>query len=148
MEINTKDFGIIEVKDDAIYQFPEGIYGFEEDKTFAVFENAFDDLSLLYLQSVQHSSPSFLVFDPWDFCPDYQPDLPKEELEVFGVETIKDLIFLVIANVPSAIRELSINIKSPIVLNPKTRIGKQFILQNPDYTVRYRPFLQERKAGL
>ena len=32
MEINTRDFGIVEVEDDAIYKFDEGLYGFEDVK--------------------------------------------------------------------------------------------------------------------
>ena len=31
VEINTRDFGLIEVEDTAIYDFPEGVYGFEDD---------------------------------------------------------------------------------------------------------------------
>jgi len=77
--------------------------------------------------------------------PDYQPMVSSEDLESCEVDHIDDLIFLVIATVPSRMEELSINIKSPVVLNPKTRKAKQLILQNPDYGVRYYPFLQDGK---
>ncbi len=29
MEINTRDFGVVQVKDDAIYEFTDGLFGFE-----------------------------------------------------------------------------------------------------------------------
>lgn len=147
MEINTRDFGIIEVQNDAVYEFPDGLYGFEDDKRFAIFENTVEEISFLYLQSMDHIVPCFLVFEPWDLHPDYQPVLSKEDMELCQADNIDDLIFLVIASVPSSIEELSINIKSPVVLNPKTKEARQVILQNPEYTVRYLPFKQDGKAG-
>jgi len=147
MEINTRDFGVIEVEEDAIYEFDDGLYGFEDDRKFAIFQKSFDDISFLYLQSVDNIVPCFLVFEPWDLHPDYRPVLTQEDMEICGVDTIDDLIFLVIASVPASIKDLSINIKSPVVLNPKTKKARQVILQNPDYTVRYLPFHKDGKAG-
>lgn len=147
MEITTRDFGVVEVQDDAIYEFDEGLYGFEDARRFAVFEKSFEDVSFLYLQCIDSIVPCFLVFEPWDLHPDYRPVLTKEDMETCQVDSIEDLIFLVIASVPESIRDLSINIKSPVVLNPKTRKARQVILQNQDYTVRYLPFHQDGKAG-
>ena len=147
MEINTRDFGIVHVNEDAIYEFPEGVYGFEKNTKFAIFEKSFDDVSFLYLQSIQDLDPCFLVFEPWDLYPGYAPAISKDDLSSCQAEAVDDLIFLVIATVPSSIIELSINIKSPVVLNPKTRKAKQVILQNSDYMVRYQPFLEDGKDG-
>ncbi len=147
MEINTRDFGVIQVEVDAIYEFPAGLYGFENDKNFAIFEQSIEDISFLYLQSVDHLIPCFLVFEPWELHPDYQPVLSKEDMEICQVDHNDELIFLVIATVPSTIENLSINIKSPVVLNPKTKKARQVILQNPDYTVKYLPFQKDGKAG-
>lgn len=147
MEINTRDFGIVQIEEDALYDFPEGVYGFEDDTCFAVFHKTFDDVSFLYLQSVQNIIPCFLVFEPDDLYPGYAPLLGQEDLAACGAENPEELIFLVIANVPDSIKEMSLNIKSPLVLNPKTKIGRQVILQNPEYTVRYQPFLNQSKGG-
>lgn len=147
MNINTRDFGIIQVEDDAVFDFDDGLYGFEDDKRFAIFERPFEDISFLYLQSLDHEIPCFLVFEPWELHPDYRPVLSQEDLSACQVDSIDDLIFLVIATVSSTIENLSINIKSPVVLNPKTRKARQVILQNPDYTVRYLPFQKDGKAG-
>lgn len=148
MEINTRDFGVIEVEEDAFFDFPEGVYGFEEDTCFALFCKTFDDIPFLYLQSVQNEIPCFLVFEPEDFYPNYAPMVSKEDLAACGAERAEDLVFLVIANVPDdSVEQMSLNIKSPIILNPKTRIGRQVILQNNDYSIRYQPFLQKSKGG-
>ena len=147
MEINTRDFGPIQVDNDAIYDFPSGLYGFEEDNKFAIFAQTYEDISFLYLQSIEALDPCFLVFEPWDLYTNYTPVLSADDLAALEVKTVEDLMFLVIANVPKSIEELSINIKSPIVLNPKTKKAQQVILQNPDYPIRYKPFLQDEKDG-
>lgn len=148
MDINTRDFGIVQVEEDAIYAFPQGIYGFEEDTQFAVFQQVFDEVSFLYLQSTVNLIPSFLIFEPWDLYPDYKPKVSKEDLKACEAESIDELIFLAIATVPDDIQGLSINVKSPVALNPKTRKGRQIILQNPEYTVRYKPFQGSGKEGV
>lgn len=147
MDINTRDFGVIQVDQDSVYDFPKGIYGFENDNKFAIFEKTFEDVSFLYLQSVNNLNPCFLVFEPQDFYPNYEPDLSKEDLELCQVETQEELIFLVISTVPASLTELSLNMKSPIVLNTKTKKAMQVILQNPDYTIKYKPFLDHGKEG-
>lgn len=147
MEVNTREFGIIQVESDSIYEFPEGIYGFEEDKKFVIFTQQIEGFPFLYMQSLDHMVPCFLVFEPWELYPNYQPSISSEDMKHCQAGHIDELIFLVIATVPAKIEELSINIKSPVVLNPKTRKAKQVILQNTEYPVRYYPFLKEEKDG-
>ncbi|HHU18160.1 MAG: flagellar assembly protein FliW [Anaerovoracaceae bacterium] len=147
MEINTRDFGLVQVDEDDLYEFNEGIYGFEDCKKFAVFKKSFDDISFLYLQSVEQLDPCFLVFNPWDLYPGYKPILSNDDMNACDADTIEDLIFLVIASIPSSIEEMSFNIKSPVVLNPRNKKAKQVILLNKDYSVRYQPFLKDGKAG-
>ena len=36
LNIETRDFGTIEVKEEDIYDFPNGLYAFEENKRFAL----------------------------------------------------------------------------------------------------------------
>ena len=147
MDINTRDFGTVQVESDAIYDFPSGLYGFEKATRFAVFAQTYEDIAFLYLQSTETLDPCFLVFEPWDLYTDYTPVLSPDDLTALEVKSIEDLMFLVIANVPKSIEELSINVKSPIALNPRTKNARQVILQNPDYPIRYKPFLQDGKDG-
>lgn len=147
MEINTRDFGTIQVEDDAVYNFPDGVYGFEEDTQFAVFQQTFDEVSFLYLQSTKNLVPCFLIFEPWELVPHYEPSISSEDLAALKVSDPKELIMLVIAKVPSSIEELSLNIKSPIALNAKTMVGRQTVLQNPDYPVRFMPFVKTERSA-
>jgi flagellar assembly factor FliW len=146
MKVATRDFGTIQIDDDSVYSFPQGVYGFEASDAFAVFMHEEEGISFTYLQAVHAVDPCFLVFSPWDMFPSYEPLLLKEDLAFLGVQSEKDLIFLTIATVPLEVRNLSINIKSPVALNPLRMIGMQAILQNEDYPVKYKPFLAAEAA--
>jgi flagellar assembly factor FliW len=142
MDVRTRDFGVVQIEDDSVYSFPQGVYGFEDVDSFAVFMHEEDGVSFVYLQATHSAQPCFLVFSPWDMIPDYDPRMPAEDLRFFGAESEKDLIFLVIATVPADdVKKLSVNAKSPVVLDPLRMIGRQVILLNEDYSVRLRPFL-------
>lgn len=148
MDIKTRNFGVVTVQQDAVYSFPAGVYGFEDCHEFAIFQHDLDDeLSLLYLHNTQGDFPCFLVFEPWDLFKGYAPKLSPEDLEACGVTSEDDLIFLSIAKLPAVATDLSLNLKSPVVLNPRTKEARQVILTNPDYEVRYYPFHSGRKES-
>jgi flagellar assembly factor FliW len=141
MDVTTRDFGIIQIEESSVYSFPQGIYGFEDVDSYAVFMHEENGVSFVYLQAVKTVQPCFLVFSPWDLAAFYEPKLSPDDLNLFSVESEKDLIFLTIATVPADnAKQLSINIKCPIVLNPMNMTGRQVILLNEDYPVKYRPF--------
>ncbi|MBR6014974.1 MAG: flagellar assembly protein FliW [Firmicutes bacterium] len=149
MELKTRNFGTVHVDEDAIYKFPDGLYGFEDCKEFGIFQHDYDEnLSLLYMQNTEDLFPSFLVFEPWDMYEGYDPHMDPADLKLCGADSEDDLIFLSIATLPSSLEMLSLNIKSPVVLNPKTKEARQVILTNPEYEVRYYPFQTPgRKEG-
>jgi flagellar assembly factor FliW len=147
MEITTKDFGQIDIDKNSVYSFPQGIYGFEEVDSFAVFMHEEDGISFVYLQAVKSQHPCFLVFSPFDLVPNYEPEVSKDDMSHLGVDSEQDLIFLTIATVPPKdVKQLSINIKSPIALNPVNMSGRQVILLNEDYPVRYMPFMNANRS--
>jgi flagellar assembly factor FliW len=147
MDVTTRDFGIIQIEDDSVYSFPQGVYGFEDVDSFAIFMHEEEGVSFVFLLAVRTAHPCFLVFSPWDMIPGYDPHMSEEDLRFFDVASEKDLIFLVIATVPADdVRKLSVNAKSPVALNPLRMIGRQVILLNEDYSVRHHPFLSAGDA--
>ena len=143
MIIDTRDFGRVEVDAGSVFAFPEGLYGFEKDRTMALFVRTYDDIPFLYLQSVTNTVPCFLVFEPVDLFPGFAPEVDADDLKALEATSSSELMFLLIANVPDSVEGLSLNVKSPIAINPKTKIGRQIILQNDDYSLRYQPFSAE-----
>ncbi len=145
MQINTKDYGIMTVAEDDIIQFPYGVYAFEDRKRFVMLD-ARADAGVMQLQCVDAQTPRFIILDPFLFLEDYAPNLPLETLHKLKAISPDQLSFFVIAVIPENTQSATVNLKSPVVINFKERIGMQVILDNPDYSVRFRLFGYERTA--
>ena len=105
-----------------------------------------EERPFLYLQATHDITPFFLVFDPEEFVERYRPTLSAEDLATLDAEKEDELVFLAIATIPDSVADLSVNLKSPIVLCPATKKAAQCILQNSEYPIKYVPFKQEAQG--
>ena len=138
MKISTRDFGKIDVDESQIYHFTQPIFGFEEYREFATLEDEEIGESILWLQSTQNEMLCFILVDPSGIS-GFEPVLPEGSDKLIGNN---DCFCWVITVVGENVRDSTVNLKSPIFLNPITHQAAQIMLEN-DYPVRY-PFM---KAG-
>lgn len=127
MKINTRDFGEVDISEEQLIHFPDGIYAFEDAKNFALYaprENQYP----MWLQCVDSLKPCFIVFDPELFSPDYEVELDVSEKTMLKINDASNLKVLCIAHVPEDFRETTVNMKSPIVVNQDERLAMQVIL--------------------
>ena len=64
MEIMTRDFGKVNVDESKIFNFPSGLFAFEECRQFALLSPLGDGVYPMWLQSTENVTPCFIVFDP------------------------------------------------------------------------------------
>ncbi|MBD5103881.1 MAG: flagellar assembly protein FliW [Ruminococcaceae bacterium] len=127
MKIETRDFGTMEVSEDQILEFPNGIYAFEDARRFAFIELEKGQFPA-WLQCIDSVKPCFIVFDPWLICKDYEITLNSGEKAMLEVDEKTNLEVLCIARVPEDFKETTVNLKSPIVINMDTKKAMQVIL--------------------
>ncbi len=127
MKIETRDFGTMEISEEQILEFPNGIYAFEEAKRFALIELEKGHYPA-WLQCIDDIRPCFIVFDPWLICKDYEITLNSGEKAMLEVNEKTNLQVLCIARVPEDYKETTVNLKSPIVINMDTKKAVQVIL--------------------
>lgn len=145
MVIETRDFGPLEIQDDQVIHFPDGIYGFDDSRRFALLDTG-SSAGMMHLQCVDSPTPRFIVLDPFLILEDYAPEIPPEAFKKLRAETLEELTLLVIAVIPQDFRASTVYLKSPIAINFKQHLGMQVILGNRDYSVRFRLFDHERTA--
>lgn len=143
MLIQTKDLGSVDIREDAVIHFPQGIYGFESSKRFALLDTG-SSSGVMHLQCVDNPTPRFIVLDPFALLEDYAPRIPDETLRALGAQSPEELSIFAITVVPQNYRKATANLKSPIVIHFKKRLGMQVILDNRAYSVRFRLFTDER----
>lgn len=142
MNIKTRDFGNISLKEDDLINFIEGMYGFENYKKYIILKDNPED-DIMYLQSVDKDDLSFVLIDPYSIIPSYTPNVNKEDLTELNVTDETELKFLVIAIIKEKLQDSVVNLKSPIAINPELKVAKQVILENVEYPLRYPIFKNE-----
>ncbi|HBL83435.1 MAG: hypothetical protein A2Y17_04260 [Clostridiales bacterium GWF2_38_85] len=143
MFIKTKDFKNVEINENDIIKFPQGIYGYEDVKNYVVLNNP-DNQWMMHLQSVEDENPRFILLDPFMFIENYLPVLPEGTLELLQAKKHDEINILVVAVIPASVKDITINLKSPVIINFEKKIAAQIILENRDYSVRTRLFPAEK----
>ncbi|WMT40664.1 flagellar assembly protein FliW [Paenibacillus sp. D2_2] len=133
MELDTAQFGVVDVKEKQIFNFPKGIPGFEEYTQFAVID--LPDGPFSYLQSVQESQIALLITDPFIFFPDYEFELSDHAIEELELGTL--LMIRCILTLNKEVSKSTINLLAPVVFNLETQRAKQVILHSTEYSSRH-----------
>lgn len=128
MEIVTKARGKIEVTDDKLLTIPEGLFGFEEYKKFAVIDSDYEPF--LWLQSAEEPELAFLIVDPFLICSDYETDIDDESLKKIGIKSPEDIIIMTIVTVPDDGSAITANFMGPLVINKKNKLCMQVIIND------------------
>jgi len=89
------------------------------------------------LQSTDSGDLAFILLDPKVVVPDYKVSLSDNDLMELAANSIDDLAVYTLVVVPQDPTRIRTNLKAPILLNLKHRLGKQAILDNSDYPIQY-----------
>jgi flagellar assembly factor FliW len=133
--IATPRFGEVTFTADDVFDFPWGLPGFSHLRHFLAL-SLDDQPHFVWLQSTEDPSVALPAADPWRVFPDYEPKLPPYAIESLGVQSSEDFTVLGIVVVTKDAEEMTINLMAPVVVNLKTRVGRQVMLENSGYSVR------------
>lgn len=152
MKVTTKIFGEIEIADDKIIVFENGIIGFPELKKFALLhdgEQGNDNAGIRFLQSLDEPAFAMPVMDPLLVKPDYDPEVNDELLAAAGDVNADNILVLVTVTIPKDLTQMSVNLQGPFVINVEEHKACQVIVENGDCPVKFPIYdiLQARKAG-
>jgi flagellar assembly factor FliW len=142
--VQTGRFGPIEVSTDEIISVPSGILGFPEDQNFCLVDPG-DDTLILWFQSLSNPLLAFPVIEPRTFKSKYVVRLSAAELRELRLSSIGEASVFTILTIPSNLPEMTANLKAPLVINVRERVGKQVVLQENDQPIKY-PIFKELRA--
>jgi len=141
MKIESTRFGTLEITEEDILHFPLGIPGFLNEKEFVLLPHGADS-PFSFLQSVKEPNLSFLLVDPFAFYKDYEfklDDILVREMEL--TEENPPQVW-VIATIKENIKDMTVNLLAPIILNTQKREGRQIILEQSPYSIRHKLFAE------
>ena len=134
MKLQTQRFGELEITDEDVIDFPEGLVGLSRHHRFVLFADP-ESAELYWLQSVD--SPEFAVATVHSSKAggNYEVELASQDLDALQTKDAKNLeAFLILNRVD---KQFSVNLRGPIIINAERMVGKQVVLKNPAYGVRH-----------
>jgi flagellar assembly factor FliW len=136
MRIHTVNFGDLEVPDENVITFKEGLPGFSKIHRFAVLE--VEELKpFQYLQALDDPPISLFIINPFIVDPTYEFRLADSDMEDVNSANSADLTVYAVATIPDDATRATLNLMAPIVINLKDRFGKQVILHDSKYSVKH-----------
>jgi flagellar assembly factor FliW len=136
MQYETSRFGSIDVPDDKIIQFPLGLIGFEQEKKFVILKHK-PTSSFYWLQSLNTPNLAFTLLFPFDFVPNYQPNLGHAELDLLQSDDPTQLEVYCMVVIPKDPSQMTINLLSPVVVYSQNKLGVQVVLSDSKYDVKH-----------
>ena len=139
MVVKTRIFGEIVIEESKIITFVNGIVGFPELTQFALIydEEKGKTAGVRWLQSVQEAEFAIPVIDPLMVMEDFNPEVDDELLRPIGELNPDEMLVLVTITVPSDLKQMTVNLKAPIIINAKECKACQIIAEGEKYQVKY-----------
>lgn len=129
-----------------IIEFPKGLPGFEEKAFFFSEEK---DTPLAQLDSIECKEIGFILLRPQLFFADYlqKVDLLTEEVELLELGENEQVdVWAIMTLCLSDMSKATVNLRAPLLINPKAKKGLQIILNDEGYPFRQRLFVGETNS--
>lgn len=138
MKYETARFGSLEIQGQDILVFPDALYGFDQEKEFALLPlDPTIESPMEWLQSLTSRELAFIVTDPFLFVPEYKMVLSDSEQAQLEIESMESVVVRVIVTIPKVHTEMTANLVAPIVINQKKSLAKQVVLTNAEYDTKH-----------
>lgn len=142
VQFTTTRFGVVEVDEDKAIHFVDDIPGFPGARRFVLIPHK-EDSPLAWLQSMDMPDVAFVVIEPWIYFKEYNPVIEEWQLarlESKGAtenDEEDSLLVLSILTIPGNPKEITANLKAPVIINLRNNLAIQVILTYDDYTTKH-----------
>ncbi|KGN03773.1 flagellar assembly protein FliW [Clostridium haemolyticum NCTC 8350] len=142
MELETKYHGIIEYKNEDIIEFKNGLSGFKNLRRFIISPIEENELFNI-LHSIEDNEVGFIVTSPFSVVKDYELELDDNVINALKIEKEEDVLVLSTVTLNTDIKNITVNMCAPIIVNIKTKLGQQIILNNERYLIKHPLFKED-----
>ena len=144
-KVNTLRFGEVEVAEDKIVHFADGIPAFEDEHEFVIVP--YDEESpYVFLQSLATPDLAFLMTMPFVFFPDYEFELDDENQEKLKLYRQEDMLIYTLITVNNGkVQDMTANLMAPVVLNTANMQARQLVLDKSGYMTKHRLFPENKE---
>lgn len=125
---NNPDISSTEVRNRI--SLPQGLFGFAEVRNLdLVFDE--EELPFMWLREEKKDGLAFIVLEPGGIIPNYSVEVSDADVNILGITGPEDTMILNIVTLPpDQAGKISLNLVGPIIINRRTLVGKQCIINN------------------
>jgi len=135
VKVATKAYGLIDVDERQKIIFPQGLFGFENLKSYLLLDA--ERQPFYWLQSIDMEQVAFVLLSPFLFRPDYELNISNEELAEIGIHSPEKALVFSIITIPPDGSPMTANLQGPLVINRDTRTGKQAVLSDTRWKTKH-----------
>ncbi len=144
MTIQTSRFGELKVSEDTLLTFPTGLVGFPAVREFVVLDVA-EDCQYQWFQAINEPDLALVIIDVHLLDPEFKAEVSDEGLVELEITQTDPVLIIAVVTIPSGQPEqATANLRAPLVVNLRTRKGKQLILHE-SIPLRF-PLMPEEEA--
>ncbi len=132
VNIDSTRFGAIEVPDESVLQFPNGLIGLGGTRYTLIARE--ESAPFLWLHSLDDASLAIPVTNPWYFFSSYEVEVSDSEAERIGVTDPSQADVYVTVRAGETIEDFRANLRAPILVSGGR--GHQVINETPGTSVR------------
>lgn len=146
LDINTV-VGTVHVPEEEVVIFPDGLLGFSHFKKF-IFVNDPNDDVFVWLQSCDNKEVAFPVIEAGFIADVEKLRLTSMDRKKLALDDNEQPDLYCIVRVSNEVEGMTANLKAPIVINHKDKVGYQFIMADQKLEVQYPVFeVLKNKVG-
>jgi flagellar assembly factor FliW len=133
--IDSSRFGEVEVADDAVLAFPDGLIGLPGTR-YALLAHS-PESPFYWLHSTEHPEIAVPVTSPWLFFADYEVRVPDEDARRLSLDDPGKADIFVVVRARERLEDFTVNLAGPLIVHAEARLGKQIINDTRGYAVRH-----------
>lgn len=146
MKFSSSRFGEIEVRDEDVIIFPDGLLGFPQFHRYLLLADPRHE-PFVWMQSLDEADLAFVLINPVLVNPDYKVETSPEDVGVLEIRDPSRVQVLVIVSIPENPLEMTANLKGPLVINPASMKAKQVVLMSEKYGTKHPIMKKVSTAG-
>ncbi|MDA7756976.1 flagellar assembly protein FliW [Opitutales bacterium] len=109
---------------------PQGLFGFADVRFLDLVYDE-EELPFMWLREEKKDGLAFIVLEPGGIIPNYSVEVSDADVQVLGITGPEDTMILNIVTLPpDQVGKISLNLVGPIIVNRRTLVGKQCIINN------------------
>ncbi len=133
LKVISTRFGEFDVNASSVITIPSGLIGFPGFSQFIILEY---NQPFSWLHSLERSDLAFVVVNAAEFGDGYIFDLPLGDSDT-DLREEDDVAVINLVSVRPAPQETTVNLKAPVVVNLRNMRGRQVVLDDHRFSMRF-----------